>query len=89
MLDVQFQTQDDQPRAILREIADVAKVSAGDVGVSVARYDIRADYGTREIRVVVPASAALSLSKGFITPAEFIDNASVTLDGAPLSPTYQ
>jgi hypothetical protein len=85
---VQFNTEDDQPRQILRDMADVARVSAADVGSSVARYDIRADYGSRELRVVAPASAALDLNRGYITPGQFIDNASVTLDGSAISPNY-
>ncbi|HTB22751.1 MAG TPA: hypothetical protein VK914_08605 [bacterium] len=85
---VQFNTEDDQTRMILRDMADVARVSAGDVGASVARYDIRADYGSRELRMVAPASSAQDLNRGFITWQQFVNGSSVTLDGSLLSPNY-
>jgi hypothetical protein len=89
VLSVEFATLQDQPKFILRDMADVARVAAGDAGLSVARYDIRATYGGRELRIVAPASAALSLNKGLISRDQFIENSAVTLDGAPLSPSYR
>lgn len=86
---VEFVTAQDSPRAILRDIADVARVAAADGGLSVARYDVRATYGNRELRVVAPATAALSLARGHITREQFIETSAVTLDGSPLSPSYR
>jgi hypothetical protein len=89
VLSIEFSTQQDAPRAILRDIADVARVAAADGGLSVARYDVRALYGNRELRVVAPATAALSLNRGHISREQFIENSAVTLDGSPLSPSYR
>lgn len=89
VMSVEFSTQQDSPRAILRDAADVARVAAGDGGLSVARYDVRALYGGRELRLVAPASAALNLNRGLISREQFIENSAVTLDGLPLSPSYR
>jgi hypothetical protein len=89
VLSVEFATQQDAPKAILLDIADVAKVSAADTGMAVARYDIRATYGSRELRVVAPASSALNLTRGLISREQFIEHSAVTLDGSPLSPSYR
>jgi hypothetical protein len=86
---VVYVSQADSTKAILRDAADVVRAAAGDVGASAARYDVRATYGSREFRVVAPASAAISLNRGLITPEQFLGTASVTLDGAPMSPSYR
>ena len=86
---VQFSSAADNPRQILRDIAEVMRVSAQNVGLSVARYDVTASYGTRQLRVVAPASAAMSLGRGQISREQFLGNAAVTLDGSPLSPSFQ
>jgi hypothetical protein len=86
---VDYSSVADTTKGILRDVADVVRVSAQDVGLSVARYDVRAMYGTRELRVVAPATSALSLTRGLITREQFLETASVTLDGAPLSPSYR
>lgn len=89
VLSVDFVTAQDSPKAILMDIADVSRVSAEDAGLSVARYDVRATYGSRELRVVAPASAAISLKNGLISREQFIENSAVTLDGSPLNPSYR
>ncbi|HTB34568.1 MAG TPA: hypothetical protein VK842_06870 [bacterium] len=86
---VQFSSTADNPRQILKDIADVVRVSAQNVGLGVARYDVTATYGTRELRVVAPASAAMDLGRGQISREQFLGNAAVTLDGSPLSPSFQ
>jgi hypothetical protein len=86
---VEYVSQADAPRAILVDAADVVRVAASDVGLSVDRYDVRATYGTRELRVVAPASSAVSLTRGLISREQFLETASVTLDGSPLSPSYR
>ena len=86
---VEYASAQDMPRMILRDVADVVRVSAADVGASVARYDVRALYGNRELRLVAPSSAAVSLTRGLISREQFIENSSVTLDGSPLSPSYR
>ena len=86
---VEYTSQTDIPKAILRDAADIVKVAASDVGLSVARYDVRAMYGTRELRVVAPSTSAISLTRGLITREQFLETASVTLDGSPLSPSYR
>jgi hypothetical protein len=86
---VVYVSQADSTKAILRDAADVVRAAAGDVGASAVRYDVRATYGSREFRVVAPASAAISLNRGLITPEQFLGTASVTLDGAPMSPSYR
>ncbi len=86
---VEYVSQADSPSAILKDAADVIRVSAGDVGMAVARYDVRATYGSRELRVVAPAASALSLTRGSISREQFLETASVTLDGSPLSPSYR
>jgi hypothetical protein len=85
---VEYVSQADSPSAILKDAADVIRVSAGDVGMAVARYDVRATYGSREFRIVAPASAAIDLAHGSITREQFLKTASVTLDGSALSPSY-
>ena len=86
---VEYTSQTDIPKAILRDAADIVKVAASDVGLSVARYDVRAMYGTRELRVVAPSTSAISLTRGLISREQFLETASVTLDGSPLSPSYR
>jgi hypothetical protein len=86
---VRFASQADQPRQILKDMADVVRVAASDVGESVARYEVHATYGNREFRIVAPASAAISLTRGLISREQFIENSAVTLDGSPLSPSYR
>jgi hypothetical protein len=86
---VQFSSVADNPRQILKDIADVMRVSAQNVGLSVARYDVTATYGSRELRVVAPASSAMELGRGQISREQFLGNAAVTLDGSPLSPSFQ
>jgi hypothetical protein len=86
---VAFQTDQDNPKAILKDVAAVISTAASDVGDSVARYDVSAKYGSRVLRVVAPASVALSLSRGFTTPEKFLQAAAVTLDGSPISPSYR
>jgi len=85
---VTFETQQDSPKGILMDVADVIRSAANDVGDSVARYDVTAKYGTRQLRVVAPAEAAFSLSRGFTTREQFLDTSAVTLDGNPISPSY-
>lgn len=86
---VEYTSQADAPKAILRDVADVVRVAAQDVGLSVARYDVKAMYGNRELRVVAPASSAMSLTRGLITREQFLETSTVTLDGSPLSPSYR
>jgi hypothetical protein len=88
VMSVKFATQQDAPKAILMDMADVARVSAADTGLAVSRYDVQATYGNRVMRVVAPASAAVGLSKGQISREQFIEHSAVTLDGAPLNPSY-
>ena len=64
-------------------------MAAGDVGSSVARYDVRATYGSREFRVLAPAASAVSLTRGLITREQFLETATVTLDGAAISPAFR
>jgi hypothetical protein len=89
VLSVDFVTAQDNMRLILRDIADVARVAAQDAGNSVARYDIRATYGSRELRLVAPASSAISLTRGLITREQFIEYSVVTLDQQPLNPSVR
>jgi hypothetical protein len=86
---VQFASEQDQPRLILRDIADVVRVAGSDVGASVSRYDVTATYGSRTLRVVAPSASAVSLTRGLINRDQFIENSAVTLDGSPLSPSYR
>jgi len=86
---VTFATLQDNPRAILFDVADVVKVAANDVGQSVARYEVTATYGSRTFRVVAPSAVAYSLSRGFTTREKFLEASLVTLDGAPISPSYR
>ena len=86
---VEYTSQADAPKAILKDVADVVRVAAQDVGLSVARYDVKAMYGTRELRVVAPATSAISLTRGLITREQFLETSTVTLDGSPLSPSYR
>jgi hypothetical protein len=88
VMSVKFATQQDAPKAILMDMADVVRVSAADTGLAVARYDVQATYGNRVMRVVAPSSAAVSLTKGQITREQFIEHSAVTLDGSPLNPSY-
>jgi len=54
----------------------------------VARYDVKAVYGSRELRVLAPAASAVGLSRGLLTREQFLNTATVTLDGAAISPSY-
>jgi hypothetical protein len=86
---IEFQPQHDNPRGILIDMADVIRTATSDIGQSVERYDVTAHYGDRSLRVVAPASSAYSLSKGFTTREQFLENSAVTLDGNPISPSYR
>ena len=86
---VEFASVQDQPRYILNDIADVVRVSAKDVGNTVARYDVTAKYGNRQLRVVSDNAAALSMARGFITRDQYLEAARVTLDGELIKPSYR
>jgi len=86
---VEYTSVTDNPRQMLKDMADVVRVAAQDAGLSVARYDITALYGSRQLRLVAPATAGISLTRGLITSAQFLENSSVTMDGDPLNPNYR
>ncbi len=89
VLSVTFQPQRDDARGILRDMADVARVAASDVGLSVTRYEVVARYGQREFKIIAPAQSAYSLSRGFVSREQFLETAKVTLDGSPINPSYR
>jgi hypothetical protein len=85
---VQYTSTTDNPRQILGDMAQVVRTAAQDAGLAVARYDITAAYGSRQLRLVASADAGVSLANGHITTAQFLGHSAVTLDGDPLSPNY-
>lgn len=86
---LEFQPQHDNVKGILIDVADVIRSAANDVGQSVVRYDVTARYGARSLRVVAPAAAAYSLSRGFTTREKFLETSAVSLDGNPINPSYR
>jgi hypothetical protein len=85
---LEYDTLQSMPRTILADMLDQVKVTAHDIGEAAPRYDFRARYGNRVLRLVAPSSAAQSLAHGFISPNQFFRASSVTLDGDPINPTY-
>ncbi len=89
VFNIDYTSREEQPRFILRDIADLAKRAAEDAGLAVARYQVTATYGSRQIRLIAPASSVLSLQRGHISSQQFLETSAITLDGAPLSPAYR
>lgn len=86
---VEYATAQTMPRYILNDATDVIRVSARDLGESVATYDVRADYGNRVLRVVSPAATALNYAHGFIKAEQLLNASVVTLDGEAIQPLYR